>query len=210
MINSKGKPNLIETDRGKEFYNNIFQDFLNKNNIKLYSRNSSFGSVFSERFNRTIRDLLKKIVFEQGDAKWIDVLPIITKQYNNRIYSSTKLSPIRASLKKNEGYVYKNLLDKRKKVTPKFQANDLIRTADIKKTFSKGDTTNWSYKLYKITEIINDTIPSYRLDNLPERYNESILKKTEFNNERKKRCNEKIKNYYCIIIKPIHIIVSIP
>ena len=179
LTNSKRKPNLIETDRGKEFYNIIFQDFLNKNNIKLYSRNSSYGAVFAERFNRTIRDLLKKIVFEQGDAKWIDVLPTITKQYNNRIHSSTKLTPIQASLKKNEGYVYKNLLDKRKKVKPKFQINDLVRTADLKKTFSKGDTTSWSYKLYKITEIINDTIPSYRLDNLKERYNESLLKKTE-------------------------------
>ena len=179
LINSKRKPNLIESDRGKEYYNNIFQDFLNKNNIKLYSRNSSYGAVFAERFNRTIRDLLKKIVFEQGDAKRIGILPTITKQYNNKVHSSTKLTPIQASLKKNEGYVYKNLLDKRKKVTPKFQVNDRIRTADIKKTFSKGDTTNWSYKLYKITEIIIDTIPSYRIDNLPERYNESLLKKTE-------------------------------
>ena len=179
LISSKRKPNLIETDRGKEFYNNIFQDFLNKNNIKLYSRNSSYGAVFAERFNRTIRDLLKKIVFEHGDAKWIDILPTITKQYNNRIHSSTKLSPKDASLKKNEGFVYKNLLDKRKKVKPKFQINDLVRTADLKKTFSKGDTTNWSYKLYKITEIINDTIPSYKIDNLSERYKESLLKKTD-------------------------------
>ena len=179
LTSSKRSPNLIETDRGKEFYNNIFQDFLNKNNIKLYSRNSSYGAVFAERFNRTIRDLLKKIVFEQGDANWIDVLPTITKQYNNRIHSSTKLSPKDASLKKNEGYVYKNLLDKRKKVKPKFQINDLVRTADLKRTFSKGDTTNWSYKLYKITEIINDTIPSYKINNLSERYNESLLKKTE-------------------------------
>ena len=179
LISSKRKPNLIESDRGKEFYNNIFQDFLNKNNIKLYSRNSSYGAAFAERFNRTIRDLLKKIVFEQGDAKWIDALPTITKQYNNRIHSSTKLSPKDASLKKNEGYVYKNLLDKRNKIKPKFQKNDLVRTADLKKTFSKGDTTNWSYKLYKITEIINDTIPSYKIDSLKERYNESLLKKTE-------------------------------
>ena len=179
LINSKRKPNLIETDRGKEFYNNIFQDFLNKNNIKLYSRNNSLGAVFAERFNRTIRDLLKRPVFEKGDAKWIDVLPKITKQYNNRIHSSTKLTPIQASLKKNEGYVYKILLDKRKKIKPKFQINDLVRVADLKKTFSKGDTTNWSYKLYKITEIINDTIPTYHIDNLPERYNESLLKKTE-------------------------------
>ena len=64
LIKSKRKPNLIETDRGKEFYNNFFQDFLNKNNIKLYPRNSSYGAVFAERFNRTIRNLLKKIVFE--------------------------------------------------------------------------------------------------------------------------------------------------
>ena len=178
LISSKRKPNLIESDRGKEFYNNIFQDFLNKNNIKLYSRNSSYGAVFAERFNRTIRDLLKKIVFENGDGNWIDILPTMTKQYNNKIHSSTKLSPKDASLKKNEGFVYKNLLDKRKKVKPKYQINNLVRVADLKKTFSKGDTTNWSYKLYKITEIINDTIPSYRLDNLPERYNESLLKKT--------------------------------
>ena len=105
LINSKTKPNLIESDRGRELYNNIFKDFLNTNNIKLYSRNSSFGSVFAERFNRTIRDLLKRPVFEQSDAKWIDVLPTITKQYNNRVHTSTKLSPKDASLEKNEGYV---------------------------------------------------------------------------------------------------------
>ena len=89
------------------------------------------------------------------------------------------MTPIQASLKKNEGYVYKNLLDKRKKVKAKFQINDLVRTVDLKKTFSKGDTTNWSYKLFKITEIIKDTIPSYHIDNLSERCNESLLKKTE-------------------------------
>ena len=179
LMSSKRRPNLIETDRDKEFYNNIFQDFLIKNNIKLYSRNSSYGAVFAERFNRTIRDLLKKIVFEHGDANWIDVLPKITKQYNNRIHSSTKLTPIQASLKKNEGYVYKILLDKRKKIVPKFKINDLVRTADLKKTFSKGVTTNWSYKIYKITEIVNDTIPSHKINNLPERHNESLLKRTD-------------------------------
>ena len=89
------------------------------------------------------------------------------------------MTPIQASLKKNEGYVYKNLLDKRNKIKPKLQINDLVRTADLKKTFSKGDTTNWAYKLYKFTEIINDTIPAYKIDNLKQRYNESLLKKTE-------------------------------
>ena len=179
LVSSKRKPNLIESDRGKEFYNNIFQDFLNKNNIKLYSRNSSCGAVFAEKINRTIRDLLKKIVFEQGDANWVDILPTITKQYINKVHSSTKLTPLQASLETNEGFVYKNLIDKGNKIKPKYEIGDLVRTADLKKTFSKGDTTNWSYKLYKITEIVMDTIPSYKINNLPERYNESLLKKTK-------------------------------
>ena len=115
LISSKRKPNIIESDRGKEFYNNIFQDFLNKNNIKLYSRNTSLGAVFAGSYNLTIKNLLKRPVFEKGDGNWIDVLQTITKQYSNRIHSSTKLTPIQASLNRNEGYVYKNLLDKRKK-----------------------------------------------------------------------------------------------
>ena len=77
--------------------------------MKLYSGISSYGAVFAERCNRTIRDLLKKPVFEQGNAKWIDILPTITKQYNKKVHSSTKLTPIQASLKKNEGFVYKIL-----------------------------------------------------------------------------------------------------
>ena len=68
LISSKRKPNLVESDRRIEFYNNMFQDFLNKNHIKLYSRNSSYGAVFAERFNRTIKDLLNKPVFEKGEV----------------------------------------------------------------------------------------------------------------------------------------------
>ena len=65
LISSKRSPNLIGSDRGKEFYNNIIQDFLNKNDIKLFSRNSSYGAVFAERFNRTIRDLLKNLFLKK-------------------------------------------------------------------------------------------------------------------------------------------------
>ena len=98
------------------------------------------------------------------------------KQYNNQEHSATKLTPIRDSLKKNEGFAYNNLLDKAKRIILKFQVFNLVRTGDLKKTFSRGDMTNWSYKLYRITEITNDTIPIYKIDNLKERYNEALLK----------------------------------
>ena len=83
-------------------------------------------------------------------------------------------------------------MDNRKKVKPTFEVNDLVRTAGSKKTFSKGDTTNWSYKLYKITENIKYTIPSYRIENLPECYNEALLKKTEITMKENKDVMKKL------------------
>ena len=190
---SKRKPNMIETDRGKEFYNNTFKNFLKLNNIHHYSRYTSKGAVFVEIFNRTLRNLLKKPVFEKGNASWINELPSTIKKYNNTIHHSTKMSPIEASKKSNEDEVFFNLRDKRKKKQPKYSIGNLVRTANKRNIFSKFDSTNWSYHLYKITEIINDTIPSYRLENYSERYNEALLQKSKLslaeNNKVMKKLN---------------------
>ena len=190
--NSERKPKLLETDDGKEFTNKMFIDLLKLNDIKRYSRYTSKGAVFAERYNRTIRDLLKKPVFEKGNANWIDELQSITSKYNNKIHSSTKMSPIQASKKSNESEVYTNLQDKRKKRKPKKKLGDLVRTADKRNIFSKSDSTNWSYKLYTITEIIDDTIPSYRIDFLPERYNEALLKKSNLRSDENEFVMEKL------------------
>ena len=85
------------------------------------------------------------------------------------------MTPIQASKKSNEKIVYNNLKDNREVRKPKFNLGQLVRTADIKRVFSKGDSTNWSYKLYTITEVIHDTNPSLRINYLPERYNENLL-----------------------------------
>ena len=43
----------------------------------------------------------------------------------------------------------------------------------------KGDSTNHSYILYTITEAVHDTVPSYILNYLPERYIENLLLPTK-------------------------------
>ena len=131
-------PNLLETYRGKEFYNITFRNILKNNNIKHHSRNTSSGVLFAKKFNLTIRNLFKRPVFEKGDGKWTDVLSTITKHYNNRVHTSPKLTPIQASLKTNEVFAYNNLLDKRKKIKPKFQVNVLVRTVDLKNFLKIG------------------------------------------------------------------------
>ena len=89
------------------------------------------------------------------------------------------MTPNQASKKSNEKIVNTNLKDNTEVRKPKFKLGDLVRTSDIKKVFSKGDGTNYSYKLYTITEVIHDTIPSYRINYLPERYNENLILPTK-------------------------------
>ena len=193
IATSKRKPLKIESDRGKEWYNSIFQDFLKSKNIHHYSRFTDKGPSIAERVIRTLRSLLKKPVFEKRKADWLSELSYVIKQYNNTIHHSIKMTPNQASQKSNEKTVYSNLQDKREKQTPKYKLGQVVRTADIKKVFSKGDSTNYSYKLYTITEVIHDTIPSYRIDYLPERYNENLLLPTKLtldeNNQIMKKLN---------------------
>ena len=183
LTKSKRKPLKLESDRGSEFYNNIFQNFLKSKNIQHYSRFTDKGPSIAERVIRTVRNLLKKPVFLAGNADWLSELPSVIKQYNNTIHHSIKMTPIQASKKSNQKLVYNNLKDDREVQKPKFELGKFVRTADIKRVFSKGDSTNWSYKLYTITEVIHDTIPSYRIDYLPERYNENLLLPTKLSLE---------------------------
>ena len=179
LTTSKRKPLKLESDRGTEFYNSIFQNFLKGKNIHHYSRFTDKGPSIAERVIRFIRSLIKKPIFEKGRAHWLSELPSVVKQYNNSIHSSIKMTPNQASKKSNEKTVFDNLRDNRQKQRPKFKLGQLVRVRDIRRVFSKGDSTNFSYKLYTITEIIHDTIPSYRIDYLPERYNENLLLPTK-------------------------------
>ena len=94
LSTSKRSPDKLESDRGAEFYNSIFQKFLKSNHIQHHSRYTDKSPSIAERVIRTIRKLLKKPVFEEGNADWLSDLPSITKKNNNTIQNSTKKTPI--------------------------------------------------------------------------------------------------------------------
>ena len=88
-------------------------------------------------------------VFEKSGADLSSEISSVIKKYKNTIHHSIKMTPIQASKNSNGNIVYSNLQDSRQKQTPKFQLGQVVRSVDIKRVFSKGDSTNWSYKLYK-------------------------------------------------------------
>ena len=140
-----------------------------------------------------MRNLLKTPVFEQAIANWLSELPPVINKNNDTIQPSTKITPVQANKKANEKLVYSNLQNRRVKQQPKPKLRQLVGTTDIKRVFSKGDSRNFSYRLYTITEVIHNTIPSHRIKFLPERYTENLLLHTELsleqNNEVLKELN---------------------
>ena len=80
LATSKRSPLKVESDRGKEWFNSLFQIFLRGQNNHYYSRYTAKGSPICERVIRTIKILLKKPLFEKRKADWLIELPSVVKQ----------------------------------------------------------------------------------------------------------------------------------
>ena len=163
-IFKKRKPGKLWTDKGKEFYNKDVKDL-----VELYSTENEEKSSIAERWVRTIKEKMWKYFTDNNTYNYINVLPDLVKDYNNTVHSSTKLTPIDASKKKNELTVWRNLYPDRYKkynITPKFSVGDEVRITKKKKVFEKGYTTRWTEEIFTIKEI-RDTNPiTYKLTDL--------------------------------------------
>ena len=180
---AKRKPDKIWSDRGKEFYNKTFLDFLKQNEIQIYSTSSDLKAVFVERFNRTILDLVKKPMYIEGKACWLNHLDAAMEKYNNRVHGTTKMTPF--EMVTNTKKIINIKINKNEKI-PKFQVGDYVRVPDKRNIYSKGYTTNWNRELFIIHKI-NPTNPvTYGLvdennEQIEGKYYEQELLRSVFN-----------------------------
>ena len=182
---ARRKPDKIWSDRGKEFYKKTFLDFLKQNEIQIYSTNSDLKAVFVERFNRTLLDLIKKPMYIEGKACWLNHLDTAMEKYNNRVHGTTKMTPF--EMVTNTNKIINIKINKNEKI-PKFQVGDYVRVPDKRNIYSKGYTTNWNRELFKIHKI-NPTNPvTYGLldennEQIEGKYYEQELLRSVFNFE---------------------------
>ena len=158
------KPEKLWTDKGREFYNKDVKDLT-----ELYSTENEEKSSIVERWIRTMKEKMWKYFTDNNTYNYMNILPELVKDYNNTVHSSTKLTPIDASKKKNELTVWRNLYPDRYKInnlTPKFSVGDVVRITKKKKVFEKGYTTRWTEEIFTIKEIRNTDPITYKLEDL--------------------------------------------
>jgi transposase InsO family protein len=169
IINDSNRsPQLLWTDKGKEFYNSTFKSYLNENGIKLYSTESELKSTPIERLNRTLKEKMEKEFTVNNllgrESNWLTILEKIVEKYNNTVHSKTKLTPVDASKDEYQALVAEQMYDNNNnnnnevKQKAKFKVGDRVRIYKYKYQFEKGYTTRFTNEIFVISAV-HDTNP---------------------------------------------------
>lgn len=168
-------PTNLQTDLGKEFYNNEFDSLMKNYSINHYSTYSSKKASIVERFIRTIKNQLFKHFSLVGNYLWIGhPIETIVRDYNNKVHRTIKLAPIKV-VKSNEMIIMKNIQNPEcipKFTRSKFNIGDSVRISKYKGAFHKGYTPNWSTELFTVTKVNKSNPPTYHLE---DKRNQTIL-----------------------------------
>lgn len=161
---TKRKPQLIQSDSGTEFYNKEFKSFLAKNDIHLYSTTTIMKASIVERFQRTFKTMMWKMMAYNGSYNYIDHLQKLVDTYNDKPHRSLGFLKPSSISKKNEKHLLETVFKKPKIFKPgKFKLNDMVRIVDRRGLFDKGYYANFSTAIFYISKVLTSHPPSYKV-----------------------------------------------
>ena len=119
----------------------------------MYSTYNEGESVVAERFIRTLRNRIYKLMTAVSKNVYFDVLIDIVDKYSTTYHRTIKMKPIDV---KSDSYAEYNVDSNEQ--DPKFKIGDHIRISKYKNIFAKGNTPNWSEEVFVIRKI-KSTVP---------------------------------------------------
>ena len=97
ILSEGRKPEKLRTDKGTEFVNESFRQYLKKKGIQFYTANNEPKASVVERVNRTLKSKLYRY-FTAVSLRYIDVLQDLVDSYNNTYHRSIGRAPATVSL----------------------------------------------------------------------------------------------------------------
>ena len=87
------KPERLQTDKGKEFFNRDITDLMSKNGIYHFASESDQKAAVVERFNRTLKTRILTYLSAKQTKKLVDALPAILNSYYGSYHRSIGMAP---------------------------------------------------------------------------------------------------------------------
>lgn len=152
------RPKRVESDRGKEFFNQSFKTVLEDIPAEHFSTTSANKACVVERFNRTLKGLIYRYFSHKRTLRWIDNLNMLVRTYNTRHHRSIGMAPATVD-KSVEGIVFDKLYGKKPDKKYVLHAGDLVRISKVKKTFEKGYLPSYTEEIFKVVKVRHHTEP---------------------------------------------------
>ena len=93
-IFAERKLGKLQTDKGTEFINKPFKKYLDDLNVLHFTtENDDIKACIVERFNRSLKNKMWRYFTKNFTHRYLDVLPKLTKSYNDSYHSKTKAKP---------------------------------------------------------------------------------------------------------------------
>jgi hypothetical protein len=150
------KPHSLQSDKGKEFLNTKFQDYLKDNDIDFFTgENDDVKCALAERFNSTLQSKLWRYFTYVNTYKWYDVLQPMIKSYNNTYHKTLGCTPAEVT-PENSNTLFYRLYEQAPKKTLKaltLKKGEKVRMLKKKKTFNRGYEPNWTEELFSIDRV---------------------------------------------------------
>ena len=174
VLKSGQKPKSLQTDKGTEFKNKDFQNFLKSKKIHFFTtENPETKASIVARFQRTLKSRMWKYFTHHLTLRYLDILSKLVNAYNHSYHRSIKHAPVSVTVQ-NETKVSEILFGNKKlncknskSSQAKFKVGDFVRINKTKRTFEKGYLPNWTQELFKISAVIKTQPPvSYKITDL--------------------------------------------
>ena len=160
------RPVYLQTDKGAEFLNSMFQKYLRDQNIIHYTTESELKASIVERFNRTLKTRMWRYFTHKRSYRYIDVLSKLVHAYNNSYHRSIKIEPSKVN-SKNENRIFKTLYPTHHQHGKyRFNIGDQVRISDTRRAFEKGYQQHWSTEIFVVSGRKATTPHTYELKDL--------------------------------------------
>ena len=148
---SRRKPRSLQTDKGSEFLNSVFQKYLKERHIDFFvSENEDIKASVVERFNRTLKEKLWRYFTHQSTLTYTDVLEDLVEAYNRTFHSSIRARPVDVN-RDNQERVWQTLYGQtEEKSSPRLSPGDHVRLTQARRPFKKGYLPSWTEEVFVV------------------------------------------------------------
>lgn len=168
---SKRIPLKLQTDKGKEFLNTTFQNFLKKENVTHFVTQSETKAQIVERFNRTLKDRMYRAFTVGNTLNYLSILDKLVKGYNASPHRTIGIPPEKVNLR-NQEQIWKrafrddwlkNKGNRSRKKSHKLKVGQKVRISEAIRTFKKSYLPGWTEEVFVIERLLKKKPPVYKL-----------------------------------------------